>query len=156
MLHHYDLISLSVIGIEFKGVIEKGPLFFVKDLLCLLCLCISLFFLLFFVFIIFFFFLFLSLIHTSKDQRLKNASIDDIFVDIIIIIELRFSLFEFFLLRSSEIKDYLKDSLFLFADLSNLIVKDNEVIFESVDGFEVNSHAIPSYLLELFSDYFIF
>lgn len=57
---------------------------------------------------------------------------------------------------SSEVKDNLKDSLFFFADFSDLIVEYDEVVFESVDCFEVNRHAIPSYLFEFLGDYLIF
>lgn len=80
MLHHNYLVSLSVIGVEFEGVIEKRPLIFVKDLLCLLSLSGCLFFFLFLVFIVFFLLLFFRFIHVSKNQRLNNTSINDIFV----------------------------------------------------------------------------
>ena len=57
---------------------------------------------------------------------------------------------------SAEVKDYLENSFFLFADLSQLIVEQYIVISEPIDGSEVHIHAIPGDLFEFFGEYFVF
>jgi hypothetical protein len=150
VLHHDDLIPFGVVRVQFERVIEERPLFLIEDLLVEFDLSQILFFFLLFLLIIFFLLFLISIDHISQDQRLDDASVHNILVAVVVIVEFRLSFFEFSLLSSPEVEYYLDHSSFFFSYLSDLVVEQYVVVFQTVNGFEMNTHAVPSDLLKFF------
>lgn len=65
-------------------------------------------------------------------------------------------LFLFFFLGSSQVKYNPQHPTLFLTDLSDLIIEHDIIIFQAVDSFKVDTHAIPCHLFELFGDDLVF
>ena len=150
MLHDDDLVALGVVGEEFERVVEETPLFLVEDLLGLLHLRTALLF--FLPLLPLLLLLLLLLLHRRtpvQDQRLDHPPVHHVLVAVEVVVELGLPLLLLLPLRSPQIEDHLQHSFVLLADFPELVVEDDEAVFEAVDGLEVDLHAVPGDLLEL-------
>lgn len=157
MLHHDDLVPFRVIRVQLEGIVEQRPFLLIEDLLGLLGLgSVLLFFFLLLPLLFFLLFFFLSIGKTVQNQGLNDPPVDDIFIGIVLVVELGFMLLLLFLLGSSQVENNLQHSFFLPAKLADLVVEHDVVVLEAVDGFKMDAHTIPGDLFQFLGDDLIF
>ena len=151
VLHHHDLVSLGVVRVELERIIQQRPFFLVEDFLALFQLrgC-QLFLLLLLALLLLLLFLLVAVL--CDDKRVDNSSVDDVLVAVELVAQIRLVLPELLLLSPPEIKDNLQHPPLVSSNSPELVVKDDKVILESVDGLQVNVHTIPGNLFELLGE----
>jgi hypothetical protein len=108
-------------------------------------------FVLFFLFLVIFFVVFLFSFNLSHDERSDESTVDNIFVVVVFdIVDFEGAFFLLSFLGSSEIENEFDFAFFLCGYFSDLVVVDNVVVFESIDGTEMDIHTMPGDVFEFF------
>ncbi len=108
-------------------------------------------FILFFLFFVIFFVVFLFSFDLSHDEGGDESTVDNIFVVVVFdIVDFESAFFLLSFLGCSEIENEFYFTFFLCGYFSDLVVVDNVVVFESIDGTEMDIHTMPGDVFEFF------
>jgi hypothetical protein len=108
-------------------------------------------FVLFFLFLVILFVVFLFSFELSHDEGSDESTVDNIFVVVVFdIIDFEGAFFFLSFLGCSEVENEFDFAFLLGGYFSDLVVVDNVVVFESVDGTEVDIHTMPGDVFEFF------